>query len=283
MSTPVFDIIQDDLVSVEWLDCRLFMEINPNYFFYVVMNSKNAVVALKYYQLSYNNNQEMVNVLEEIVNDDAVLKERMKTNRVIFNWPENCLVPRLYFDKDMNKDILRLMFGSLNKGLTLSEKIGEGEMYLIYRIPPVLDDFLQRRFAECTYAHYYNLWIDCKLKNEPEIKDQVCIIFNPNEITAAVFVNKQLQVVQNLQYQNPEDIAWQLLNIYRQFNLKQDETPVLVGGMLDQNSAMYEELLKYFQWVELDPMPAGITVPEQFQSFPGHFFSPLLKLALCVS
>jgi hypothetical protein len=283
MSTPVFDIIPNDLSLIEWHDCRLVIEISPDYFYYIVLKGRDSVVGLKYYQLSYNNNQEMVNLLEETVNEDAVLKEKLSSCSVIFNWPENCLVPSIYFNKDVNKEMLGLMHGYLNKGLMLSEKINGAEMYIVYRIPPVLDDFFQRRFSACAYYHYYTLWLDYKLKDEKTITDHVSITFHPTEIIAAVFISKQLQVIQSLEYHTPEDIAWQVLNIYQRFNLKQEETPLLVGGMIDQNSAMFEELLKYFQSVELDLMPKGIIVPEQFQSFPEHFFSPLLKLALCVS
>jgi len=283
MSTPVFNITGDELNLIAWIECRLVIEMSPDYFYYTVLNKTNSVVALKYYQLTYNNNQEMVNMLEELVNEDPVLLEKMAMIQMIFNWPDNCLVPRLYFDKDLNKELLGLMHGYLNKGLMLSEKINGTEMYIIYRIPPVLDDFFQRRFTNCAYRHYYSLWLECKIKDESTITDHVTIIFTPNEILAAVFTGNQLQVIQNLPYQTPEDIAWQVLNIYQRFNLKQESTPLFVGGMIDENSAMYEELLKYFSLVQLDLMPKDITVPEQFQSFPEHFFSPLLKLALCVS
>ncbi|MEO5996022.1 MAG: DUF3822 family protein [Chitinophagaceae bacterium] len=283
MSTPVFDIIHDELASVDRLDCRLLIEVNPHYFYYTVLKSDNRVMALKYYQLTYNNNQEMVNSLEETLNDDPLLKEKMKECLVVFNWPENCLVPRKYFDKDLNKEMLGLLHGNVNKGMMMSEKINGGEIYTIYRIPPVLDDFFQRRFPGCNYRHYYTLLLECSLKEELSAIDYVSIIFNTKEITASVFINKQLQVIQNLPYQTSEDIAWQLLNIYQQFDLKQEETPLQVGGMIDKNSAMYEELLKYFQSVHTDTLPTGISVPSSFESFPEHFFSPILKLALCVS
>ncbi len=282
MNTPVFDIILKDLAPNEWEHCSLVIEVSPDYFYYTVLNG-NSVIGLKYYQLSYNSNQEMVNILEETVNEDPVLKENMSSCRVLFNWPENCLVPAIHFDEDLNKGMLGLMFGYLNKGLTLSEKIEDAGMHIIYRIPPVLDDFFQRRFQACTYCHYYSLWLNCKFKDKKTITDHVSVVFKPNEITAAVFAGRQLQVIQNMTYQTTEDIAWQLLNIYQRFQLKQDETPLSVGGMIDQNSAMYEELLKYFQWVELDLMPKEIVVPDQLRLFPEHFFSPLLKLALCVS
>jgi hypothetical protein len=283
MSTPVFNIIQDEKTSIQWQHCRLVIELNPNYLYYAVLNEDNTVVALKFYQLNYNNNQEKVNLLEETVNEDPVLQQKMMSVRIIFNWPENCIVPRVYFDKDHSREMLGLMFGYLYKGLLLSEKLSEADMFIIYRIPPVLDDFFQRRFTGCTYRHYYSLWLDTRNKNVKSPATQVNIIFNPNEIIAAVFINGQLQVMQNHPYQTPEDIAWHMLNVYHRFNLKQEETPLLVGGMIDQNSAMYAELLKYFINIEFDSMPEGINLPEQFQSFPPHFFSPILKLALCAS
>ncbi len=283
MSTPVFDIIPNETAAVDWQLCRLVIEVNPNYFYYTVINDSNHVVALKYYQLNYNNTQEMVNALEETLHEDPVLTQKMFSVKIIFNWPENCLVPANHFDKNLNRDMLTMLHGYLSKGLVLSEKVKSSDIVVVYRIPPVLDHFLQKHFPASTYSHYYSLWLDCKGNDDTTPVDHVSIVFNPNEIVAAVFKNRQLQVMQNFKYQTPEDIAWHMLNIYQRFNLSQEDTALLVGGMIDQNSAMYAELLKFFRLVELDSMPGAITVPEQFQAFPEHFFSPLLGAILIIN
>lgn len=283
MNKPVFDIVSEDLADVEWLDCRLIMEVGHQYFHYVVLNGKNSVVALKYYLFASKQNKEIKEILEEIIKQDIVLKERMKDCVVIYNYPENCLVPEKYFDESLNNEMVDLVHGDINSGTTLSEKIKGWDIHNVYRIPHELNIFFQHYFLCSKGSHFYSLWLECQhLQNEDQ-PDAVSAIFYPNEILTTVIADNQLQIVQSFKYKTAEDIAWHLLNIYKRFNLNQLQTPLWIGGMIAQNSAMYEELLKYFLVVNTYPLPEGLILTEQFKSYPEHFFSPLLKLAVCVS
>lgn len=283
MNKPVFDIVSEDLADVDWLDCQLIMEIGHQYFQYVVLDKKNSVVALKYYQFASKQNKEIREILEDIIKQDIVLKERMKDCVVIYNYPENCLVPEKYFANELSDEMLDLMHGDLGHGTTYSEKIKGWDIYNIYRIPQELNGFFQRYFLCSKAIHFYSLWLECQHPRAQEQPDAVSAIFYPNEILAMVITANQLQVVQRFNYKTAEDIGWHLLNLYKRFNLDQSRTPLFIGGMIAQNSAMYEELIKYFLMVNPYTLPEGLIVTEQFSSFPAHFFSPLLKLALCVS
>jgi hypothetical protein len=282
MYKPVFDIVSEDLADVEWFDCRLVMEVGHQYFHYVVLKGNNSVVALKYYQFASRQNKETKEILEDIIKQDIVLKERMKECVVIYNYPENCLVPEIYFDDELNNKMLDLVHGDLNRGISHSEKIRGWDIYNIYRIPQELSGFFQRYFLCGRASHFYSLWLECQHVAGEDQPDAVSAIFYPNEILTTVIAGNQLQLVQSFNYKSAEDIAWHLLNIYKRFNLSQSQTPLQIGGMIAQNSAMYEELLKYFLVVNPYSLPEGLIVTEQFSSYPEHFFSPLLKLAVCV-
>ena len=284
MNKPVFDILQhDDDSTIDWHDCRLVVEINQHYFYYVVLNGENSIVALKYYQFSARNHTEMIGSAKEIMKEDHVLSEKMKDYAVIYNLPENCLVPETYFNMDLNKDILQLLHGDMNKGMVFSEKIPNSDTYNIFRIPLELHDFFEARFPACKYWHYYSLWLKCIQWPGDENNEKASVVFYPNVIIVAVIVGGSLQVIQAMEYQTAEDVIYHMLNIYSRFGLKQEETVLEISGMVVRNSAMYEELVKYFLLVKTDSLPEGLQVSEDFKSFPEHFFSPLLKLALCVS
>lgn len=283
MSKPVFDIASPNTTIDDWQNCRLFMEINRYHFYYVVLNVNKSVMALKYYQFPVKNNDEMIASLEEIVKDDNVLQEKMKEFTVIYNWPENCLVPQKYFNVELNNSFLDLVHGDANNGIVMSEKIGGLEMYNIYRVPHEVHNFFQSHFPTSKFRHHNSLWMEYQQQEKLDFQDRVSVLFYLNEIVVAVIANGKLQVAQTYRYQTTEDIAYYLLNIYHRFNLKQTETPLLVSGMIELNSTIHEELLKYFLRVQTDSPPSGIAEKGQFQIFPEHYFSPLLKLVLCVS
>lgn len=91
-----------------------------------------------------------------------------------------------------------------------------------------------------------------------------------------------MQLVQSYAYQAAEDVSYYLLNICKQLELEPATVTVKLAGMVDVSSAMYTEMLKYFLHVEPDALPMDSITPS-LEEYPAHFFSPILKLAVCVS
>ncbi len=170
----------------------------------------------------------------------------------------------------------------MSKGITLSEKIPGSEQYNVFRVPAEVHGLLQRSFANGKYWHYYSLWIQYGQKQLNERAAYLSVMFYPNHILAGVVKNKQLHLLQSYAYEAAEDVGYYLLNICGQFQLSPADTPVILSGMIDVSSVLYTGIFKYFGQVELEDFPGKEREPA-LQEYPAHFFSPLLKLAICVS
>jgi uncharacterized protein DUF3822 len=283
MMKPVYDITPPDIDSIDWLQCRVVMEVSEHYFLYTILKGKESAVALKYYSFPEQSNHPFADEIYAIVKGDDLLQKRMSEHVVIYNLPENCFIPAEQFNADLNKSIIRLLHGDLTEGSILSERLeGEG-VYNIFRVPADIHHFFVNHFPQGRFWHYFSTWMKSLRADEKSMIDLVSVIFYPNKLLVAVNKMGKFQMMQSLQYQTPEDVAYHLLNIYNHFGFSQEDMPLDVGGMVDVDSSLYEELLKYFQVIEKEKLPQGLELNENFQSFPEHFFSPLLKVALCVS
>jgi hypothetical protein len=140
----------------------------------------------------------------------------------------------------------------------------------------------QRRFSNGKHWHYYSLWMECWQKQTLPAGESISVVFYPSRVLVAVTNNKQLQLLQSFSYQAAEDVSYHLLNVCNQLSLSAATVPVLLAGMIDASSTVYTEIQKYFNHADLDVFPAAAATPA-LQEYPSHFFSPLLKLAICVS
>jgi hypothetical protein len=281
MINLVYDITPADIHGVDWPACRLVMELNNQYFLYAVLGAGKDVIALKYYPFSLHTNYPIREQLYEIIKADEVLQKNMNEAFIIYNIAESCLVPEAVYNPELNEPIIELVHGDLQKGLVLNEKVEAQQVYNVFRVPADIHQFFETGFPHGKFWHYFSAWMECLQRRQ--ISERVCVVFYPNILLVAVISGGKFQLMQTLQYQTPEDVAYLILNIYYQFNFSQDDTVLEVGGLVDTDSAVFEELLKYFQHIEKVPVPPGMQLPEGFQSFPEHFFSPLLNIALCVS
>lgn len=283
MIEPVIHIASPAIASVEWQQCRLVVEMSRQYFHYIVINKKGTVEVLKFYQFLSKSIAETMELLQKILKYDTILKESMEESVIVYNLPENCLVPEKYFHTDLIVDLLTLMHGDLNRGVTFSEKVSGWDIYNIFRVPVEMHDLFQRTIPAGKYRHHYSLWLECRQKAEDLNRDSVFVIFHPNEILVTVISSRQLQLIQRLEYQAAEDVAYHLLNICERFKISITDTAIHISGMIDLKSAMYEELFKYFPLIETAAATSGIIVSGDITAFPEHFFSPILNIALCVS
>lgn len=281
MTKVLFDISATE-ENTDWQRCHLVMEVSQHIFSYAVLNGNKHVVKFRSYELEASSSRDLADLMDEIITGDEVLKAGMKEKVVIYNFPESHFVPETYFHIDVSRDMVELIHGDLDKGIILSEKVHGWEQYNLFRVPVDIHHLFKRWFANGKYWHYYSLWMECWQKQSIMNNDYVSVVFYPNRVLVAVIRNKELQLLQSIPYQAAEDVSYHLLNIFVQLSLSPMEVPLKLAGMIDASSTVYTEIYKYFNHAELDAFPAASSSPA-LQEYPSHFFSPLLKLAICVS
>jgi hypothetical protein len=279
MAKLLFDIPAEE--QADWRQCHLVMEVSQHLFSYVLMNERKEVVCIRVYELDAPDNREMAAEMDEVIFEDEVLKEKTHQITVIYNFPECQLVPEGFFRRDAGGELIEWLHGDLNNGVILSEKITELDTFNVFRVPSEVHRLLQRYFVNGKYWHYYSVWLECMKKETSLPGEYFSVLFYPNRIIVACFKNRQLQLLQSFIYEVVEDVAYYLLTICNQLDFSPETTAVKLSGMIDESSAMYSEIYKYFGNTSLDVFPAAGS-PDGIDEYPSHFFSPLLKLAACV-
>lgn len=281
MAKILFDIaVAHD--PAEWLHSNLVMEISRHIFSYALMNQDKKLLQLRFYELDAPNDNKLVQELSGIISTDEILITTTAKKTVIYNFPESQLVPEKYFHIDTGKDLIALFHGDQDNGITLCEKIKDSEQYNVYGVPAEIHSLLQQHFNNSRYWHYYSLWAMLAPEKTAGAASYLSILFYPKRILVSAVKDTQLHLLQSYAYEAAEDVAYYLLNVCQQLQLSPESTTVILSGMIDVSSAMYSEMYKYFGQLSLENVSAAASVP-LMEEYPGHFFSPLLKLAACVS
>lgn len=283
MIKPAFDIVPAAWAQDELLDSILLIEVSEKLIGYVVYNKEQRqLLGLRQYHLDISAEKSTAQALSEIIANDALLQQHWKEAIIVYNFPDSSLLPDKYFDIGMNKSITELLFGNAFKGLILSEKIPAWDVYNIYRVHREIHGLLQQKFSGGRYWHYYSILLLAIDKETDMPGSLLQCIFYPEKFVVAFFKGKHLQLLQTYQYETPEDVSYFLLKICRQFDATQENLKLIVAGLIEQQSTLFTELLKYFQDIECDQIPGTIQTKALLQNFPEHYFSPILKMAICV-
>ena len=267
----------------ELLNSILLMEISEKLLGFLLYNKEQKqLLGLRQYHLDVTSERPTAQALHEIIANDTLLSQNWKDPVVVYNFPDSSLLPDKYFDIGMNKSITDLLLGNAFKGQILSEKIPAWDVYNIYRIQRDIHGMLQQKFGGGRYWHFYSILLSSIDKQLEMSAFTLQCVFYPEKFVVAFFKNKQLQLLQTYQYETPEDVSFFLLNICQQFDVTQENLKLVVGGLIEQQSALFTELLKYFQNIEFDRVPGTVETRGLLQNFPEHYFSPILKMAICV-
>lgn len=284
MLKPVFDIATAQPYVPGVSPGTLLLELNEKQFTCVWINKDNQQLQqLRQYHISSEIPETITDLLEELIENDPQLQHDMKEAIVVYNFAECTLLPAAHFSVELGKPLTELVAGSAAKGLVLSEKIPGTDMYTVYRIPREIHALLQRKFSAGKYWHYYSLLIS-SIPLSDALGDTVFrLFFYHDKTVVAVFNKSKLQLLQSCYYQVPEDITYYLLAICKQFAYEPEQVHLILSGLIDADSAMYTEISRYFLTIEWESMDTNTWNNEQLANYPAHYFSPILRMALCVS
>ena len=281
MIHPSFDIGLEQENETFGNAC-LLMEVGERFFNYIIYDSESRkLLRVRQYIMEPSVDKGPYERLEEIVAGDPLLARDMKETGILYNFAESNLLPEEHFSIGLNTPLTQLIYGDVNKGLALSEKINGWEMYNIYRVPKYIHTLFQQRFQAGKYWHFYTLFMSTVQKEKLEGKMIKAVFYN-DRFVAAFFSGDRLLIIQTFLYQTPEDASYHLLLMCRQFDIAAADTSLQISGLIDEQSALYTELTKYFPVVEYEGIPE--TIPHQgiLDEHPAYYFSPLLKISLCV-
>jgi hypothetical protein len=282
MLKATFDIIPDSIASEDLQNNLLLMEVSDQIFCYVLYSRESRrFLGFRQYNLDFIPGKTPLEALSEILSGDQHLQLNFAEAYLVYHYTDSNLLPEKYFTIDLNKPVTEIVYGNARKGLLLNDKVQGWDLYNIYRIPREVHSLLQQKFSAGKYWHYNTLLLS-GIEKESLEGDTIKVVIAADKFAVVAFKGQQLQLAQSYHYQTPEDVSFQLLALALQFGIDQETVNLKVSGLMDEQSILYQELLKYFNQLEWEQLPVETSAEAGFENFPAHYFSPLLKMVLCV-
>ena len=251
-------------------NCVLICEAGSDGFSYVIKNEENnefAGFAVYHFSTNYASENGSL-VLKEILANENLLSENFKKVFVIYSYPESVLIPFEMYDSQKNGSVLNMIHGDFTENDTvLSDVIVDINAYNVYRIPAKVKELIDAQFPSAECLHQYSVLA----KNISTPDNKLNVIFYPNKIVLALNNEGTLLLANSFPYKTAEDVSYILLNVCQQFEM--ENVLVQAGGLIEQNSALYKEIYKYFEHVSFATLPPGLNIPDGVAAYPPHFFS----------
>ena len=217
--------------------------------------------------------------LKIILDSEAQLLAGLSSITISYNFKESLLVPEKFNYTTDNEKVLSLLYDFDSGAFTNHDLITSAKIYNYYRVPESIKEVLSARFPGANIFHSTSLQLE-QMHNTND--GLYCIIFH-NSFKVFLFKENKLQLVQQFNYVSSEDVVYHLLNVCEQHYISPLEVQLKLTGMIEEDSALYAALYKYFVNITFENDGYDSYLHDEIRQLPPHFFSHLTALALCVS
>ena len=205
-----------------------------------------------------------------------MLSEKFKQSCLIYSFPRSVLIPFTLYNSQKNAEVLNLVHGDLSTGETIFNDIIPGQdLYNIYSVSAALNNTVLHQIPTIRGMHQYT----GILKKQHSGEDKISAVFYHEKLVATLFKDGKFQLINSYYYRTPEDVAYILLNICKQFNA--EDIPLEASGLIEENSALFKSIYNYFSNVRLAEMSSDYAFVEEINQYPLHFFKHLYEFDLC--
>ena len=216
----------------------------------------------------------------ETLNEYPFLNKYYSSVLVVYLHCEVALLPGADFNGMNIAPVLETLQGEEENIIIKTDFVTADNLQVVYGVSPVINNIIHRTYINVEIKHYYSRELMALAKSAYE--DMLQVNFLGRHFSVCLMKQRKLQLLNLYEYSRPEDVLYYLLTIAKEFDCNREEINVIIGGMVDEKSALLDDLKKYFLNIQFAPRPEMVDCSPAFEEYPLHYFHTVFTIAACV-
>jgi hypothetical protein len=259
-------------ISYDWIVYLVFDEVKNNY---IVIESFN-------FNKVFNESQ-LVSSFQNIIDNHDNLKLNYEKTNIVFKSSKYTFIPSPLFVVGEEERYLTFNQEILNSETTLKDFVKNADLFNIYAIPKLLQNFLEDNFKNHKLSHHLTSLVEIivnKYKNLDENKT-VFINLGQSFLDVLVLENQKLLLCNTFQFKTGEEFIYYLMFVFEQMKLNPEKNNLTIIGEIEKDSALYGYIEKYIRNISFIERNNAFKYSYLFDKIPQHYFYNLFNLKLC--
>ena len=206
-----------------------------------------------------------------------------KRVNILFESSKTTLIPSSLYDEKEKENYTKLNFTFSADQEIRTDKLVNVDAYKLYVVPKQLTDLLNKLFPDHHLYSHAGVLIESLLilnKNLPAHKR--CYVNARNSYLDIIIIEgRKLLYYNAFNYKTKEDFIYYLIFVLDQLKLNPEEIELVLSGLIDKNSKLFEMVYKYVRNITFPQLDASHNYSYIFNDIPSHHYSNLLNLFLC--
>lgn len=219
--------------------------------------------------------------IQPYIEDDDLLKQTFGLTRLMFTSPQFIVVPEPLYDENQVDVLFQHAFPKPGE-LLITNPLGSLNARLLSALDEAHHDQLLANFRKAFLYHEGAAFITGLQHQYHEATQSfLCINIENQYQEIAFLLNGELQFYNRFEFDNPEQFIYHPLNVCKQTGLDPAEINLLLAGVIDESSELYQKLRTYFRHIDFCELPNSFKYSKRLYDVPQHYFYSLINLELC--
>ena len=217
---------------------------------------------------------------------EPYLAHEYKNVSIVFTNTTNTLIPEGIVDAVSYQSVLAFNFSAIEntQHAIFTNKLGIFSMENIFAIPTETASFWTELFPQARILHTQTSLIEGLLRaSKKEEEQQVWLHVEKTNIFIAYADKGKLIISNSFQAETPTDILYMCGNLFEQFDLSQQKTPLVLSGKCTPHDELHTLLQKHIATILWNKPSADFEYDTAFNSPHICTITDLLLLPICVS
>ncbi|WP_447639842.1 MULTISPECIES: DUF3822 family protein [Chitinophagaceae] len=258
---------------------RLFLEISKEHIACWTLN-KDTEELLSFELFDIQPEQSFEDSFKGVLQNSGLLVQYKDAADVHVIWENEFaeILPESYLET-CTDDLINRMMPYQSRDTQLQHYNTNG-FSVLYQVDQTIVNVIQKYFSHFHSVHKYGAISKVLMKSIAQPKLVLHMLcFQRHSILTAV-QNGQLLFIRRIHFMSPMDSVYHIVNAANQYGQKLEDVTVVLSGMVESDSNLFNAIYKYIPNIEIDSVTKNLFDTEKFTDYPEHFFVPFFKYAI---
>ena len=261
---------------------QLSILVGADSVYYLVNDAQLNVLALKSFHFDHRREKSSIVNLKAVFIEDEMLKLPYSATKIAFTTPHFTLIPTKFYDDKSRLAYFENLTTTNGHEQFETDAIKNIDSNNVYLVEKMLLEATKSTFPKAQHYHYMTPMIQGFQKIAARRDGhQMFANIRDGQVQVLFFDGKDLVFANSFPFRTPQDLVYFILNVYEQFKLSPEVTPLSISGSLTEDSDIFKFIYRYVRYISFVSMPPYFRFGQQFTGIPQHFYFDLFSIKLC--
>jgi hypothetical protein len=262
---------------------QLYIQLSNKSLTYCIFDqATNRFIGLKHIQIQDESEKTITQLVNEFLNNDALLKQNFAKVCVQYQSFRSMLVPSTLFDSKNLKSFLKFHHDVGDKDDVQYSELKLADAFVVFSQPSFMYNVFTNHFKSVQFTHHTVPFINNAILNDTiESLPIIYIHFSFDFFDVLIVRNSKIQLCNTFFYKKYSDVIYFVSNILNLFSLTPELIKVILSGEIEQTSEIVAEMHKIFKNIQFETYSSDSIYCQEILDLPQHRFAHLLNLKHC--